>query len=364
MDERRLQLRIGLSVLAAALAAATLIAMFGEGFELFTPHYTIYIKVPSAEGVSRQTAIHKRGIRIGRVEDVQLLEGQVLITAEIEKGRTIHRNEICRIYPSVLGEADVNFALPQDEEPSKEILAPGETVPGVISRDPMQMIGDLEGDFSRMIRSVTSTTEETRDTMRRVADLFERNENRINSIVEKVDENMDTIRTTLDNANELLGDADFRDSVKQSANELPDLLHDARDTLDRISEMSVSAQRNLDNLDEFTLALREQGTDVIQNLDDGASQFRSMLDEMSIFSQKLNRTDTTFGLLMNDRRLYDNINSTVTTIEELSRSLRPVVNDARVFSDKIARHPELLGVRGAIQRNDGTKGVPVYPMRR
>jgi hypothetical protein len=35
-----------------------------------------------------------------------------------------------------------------------------------------------------------------------------------------------------------------------------------------------------------------------------------------------------------------------------------VVRDARVFSDKIARHPELLGVRGAIQRNPGTKGVP------
>jgi phospholipid/cholesterol/gamma-HCH transport system substrate-binding protein len=40
--------------------------------------------------------------------------------------------------------------------------------------------------------------------------------------------------------------------------------------------------------------------------------------------------------------------------------MKPIIHDARVFSDKIARHPELLGVRGAIQRNAGTKGVPRF----
>ena len=75
-------------------------------------------------------------------------------------------------------------------------------------------------------------------------------------------------------------------------------------------------------------------------------------------------SETTFGKLMHDRELYDNINQAAANIEELSRSLRPVVNDARVFTDKIARHPELLGVRGAMQRNTGTKGVPAYPTLR
>ncbi len=35
--------------------------------------------------------------------------------------------------------------------------------------------------------------------------------------------------------------------------------------------------------------------------------------------------------------------------------LKPILDDARVFSDKIARHPETLGVRGALQRNPGIK---------
>jgi len=35
--------------------------------------------------------------------------------------------------------------------------------------------------------------------------------------------------------------------------------------------------------------------------------------------------------------------------------LKPILNDARNFTDKIARHPELLGVRGAIKKDTGMK---------
>ena len=42
-------------------------------------------------------------------------------------------------------------------------------------------------------------------------------------------------------------------------------------------------------------------------------------------------------------------------VQELSTQLRPILNDTRVFTDKIARHPETLGIRGAIQRSPGIK---------
>jgi phospholipid/cholesterol/gamma-HCH transport system substrate-binding protein len=47
-------------------------------------------------------------------------------------------------------------------------------------------------------------------------------------------------------------------------------------------------------------------------------------------------------------------------VNELTRRLEPILNDARVFSDKIARHPEVLGVRGAIAPQSGAKGVPNF----
>lgn len=364
MDERKLQLRIGLMVLATAIIAATLVVMFGEGPEMFQAHYTIRIMVPEAHGVSEQTAIRKRGLVIGRVSSVELTEEGVLITARINAKYDIYENEICRIYPSVIGDADVNFALPPSKSPSDEVLSAGELVQGEVARDPMQVIGDLEGDVVRTLRSVAGTSEETRNVLRKLGELFAKNEDRINSIAAKAETNMDVIRQTLENANEVIGDARLRSDLKQAAGELPQLMQDARGSLERINRMVDSADRNLNNAETFTLALSEHGTAALERLDQSAVKLQFIMDQMATFSEKLNRNDTTIGLLMHERQLYDNLNQAVANVEHLTRQLRPVVNDARVFTDKIARHPELLGVRGALQRNAGTKGVPpAYPIR-
>jgi phospholipid/cholesterol/gamma-HCH transport system substrate-binding protein len=59
--------------------------------------------------------------------------------------------------------------------------------------------------------------------------------------------------------------------------------------------------------------------------------------------------------MVNNPDLYQNLNRASINVEELSRQLRPILNDVRVFTDKIARHPESLGVRGAIKPDQGTK---------
>jgi phospholipid/cholesterol/gamma-HCH transport system substrate-binding protein len=61
------------------------------------------------------------------------------------------------------------------------------------------------------------------------------------------------------------------------------------------------------------------------------------------------------GQLVNNPELYNNVNNAVLQVNTLIKELRPIINDARVFTDKIARHPETLGVRGALERNAGIK---------
>ncbi len=57
---------------------------------------------------------------------------------------------------------------------------------------------------------------------------------------------------------------------------------------------------------------------------------------------------------MNDRQLYDRLNRAAKNIEEVSRELKPIIDDARVFSDKIARHPGVI-VRDAMKPGVGIK---------
>jgi phospholipid/cholesterol/gamma-HCH transport system substrate-binding protein len=73
-------------------------------------------------------------------------------------------------------------------------------------------------------------------------------------------------------------------------------------------------------------------------------------------SQGLKNPDSTVNRLINDTHMYHKLDSAATNIEALTRQLRPIVDDARVFADKIARNPNRLGVQGALdKRRSGTK---------
>jgi hypothetical protein len=74
-----------------------------------------------------------------------------------------------------------------------------------------------------------------------------------------------------------------------------------------------------------------------------------LLGQMQQFSRQLNSREGSLGQLMYNPQLYQYLNEAATNIKDLSRQLQPILNDARAFSDKIARHPELLGVHGALQ---------------
>ncbi len=110
MDERVVQFRVGVTVLAALIITGILMLLFGEAPSLLRGQYTIYIKFHSAPGVSRDTPVEKSGIRIGKVTKVQFApDNDVLITASIDGGIELFRDEAVQIKQSLLGDARLEF---------------------------------------------------------------------------------------------------------------------------------------------------------------------------------------------------------------------------------------------------------------
>ena len=77
---------------------------------------------------------------------------------------------------------------------------------------------------------------------------------------------------------------------------------------------------------------------------------RLVLDLLTM-SDAINKQEGTLGQLIYDPDLYQRLNRAAGNVEQVSHRLRPIVEDVRVFTDKIARDPGQLGVRGALQRN-------------
>ena len=361
MNERILQLRIGMMVLATLIITATLLVLFGETPRFFKRKIDVTITFPEAPNVHENTPVRRRGVLIGNVTDLEFVrDGGVRVTAEIEDDKRPFTNEVCWITPSLMGDSNVNFARPEREALSGQLVEDGATITGRVAADPVHAVGDLQRNLSGALESVVKTSDDASQMMIGLRDMFQNNEERIQKIVETAEANMGLINTTLMSVNEIL-DAEAREDIKKAVSDMPELLDQTRQMFAQMRHTMDNADDRLTEISAFTQELGKRGPDVIARLDDGADNLSTAMAEIATFSQTLNRSDGSLGMMLRDKELYNNLSQAAANIEELTRQLRPIINDARVFSDKIARHPELLGVRGAMQRNAGTKGVPSFP---
>lgn len=362
MDERLMQFRIGVMVLASIMIAAILVVTFGEWRWPFPSEYTIYIKFAEAPGVAERTPLRKSGIVIGRVTDVKLTpEGEVLVTARIERQYLLRRNEVCRLNRAILGDSMLEFSRSSDPDAPSDPVREGDVMQGIVPPDPVVVFTNLQERLVMAIDSVTTTSNELGRTVRAVSSVIDDNRQAVADLVRNANETVVEARSTVKNANDLVGDPELKARLKEALDRIPTLVDDIRATLNETNQTIAAARGNLENLRSFTDSLSERGPVIVQRLDGSLQKLDQLMAELETFGQNLNQEDGTLGRLIRDPELYEKLDRTMGNVQQLTQDLRPIISDMRVFSDKIARHPELLGVRGALERNAGTKGVPQIP---
>ena len=351
MNERIMQFRVGVMVLATILIAAILVLLFMGSTPLLHGTYTIYIKFSDAPGVTRDTPIRKSGIRIGRVRNVQFTDDDagVIVTAEIDRDRRLQSDEQCRATSSLLmGDASLEFVRIANFQGEKTLLENGTVLQGQMAPDMTGSIAGLQGQALQTLTTLTKAGQDIDRLVNRVDGLLKKNEDRINNITNKAE-------MALDASNDLLGDPKLREQIKQTIAEMPAVLKETRATVERMSGTFASLEQNMKNIEGLTKPLGERGTSLVGEFDSSMKKLNQLGDNMLRFSQELNDPQGSLGALLRDKELYQQMIHIAKNINELTRDLKPIVDNVWVFTDKIARHPESLGVRGAIKKDAGLK---------
>jgi len=387
MDERILQFRVGIVVLAAALVTGILIMVFGVGID-FQSDYTVYMVFPQAPGVTVDTPIRKNGILIGRVSDVELLDEGVRLTGRIESDRIIKESEVPRIgTASLLGDSVIEFVPISTPVTNPGDYKDGDTIEnGEVAPNPMaalESLADLQEDVSVTLKAVedagntVAKVGETVDTAgkdfsklaQRLDKTLADNEDRIARLLMKSETAIDDFSSAMSTVNALLGDEGLQNELRKSLADLPTLFADAQNTMaaaratlenfqrlgTRFESVGASAERNLANLEGLTEPLGRNGEKLATSMNETLENVDTLVKELQTFSQTLNNNEGSLGALVSDKELYNKLNRAANNIEDASRKLRPILTDVRVFTDKIARDPRQLGVKGALdQRPSGT----------
>jgi len=104
MNDRVMQFRVGVVVLATAIIAGILVVLFGDLPSLVQATYPLKLSFADARGIATGTPVRKNGILVGRVARVELDErGGVSVLADIDSYVPIYRDEQPRIASTLLG---------------------------------------------------------------------------------------------------------------------------------------------------------------------------------------------------------------------------------------------------------------------
>jgi phospholipid/cholesterol/gamma-HCH transport system substrate-binding protein len=357
MDERTLRLRVGVVVLAAILVTGILVMLMGDMPLPGGSKKVIYVLFPEAPGVAVGTPVRKSGITIGRVSRVELLKPTgVRVTTDIDPQYTLLDSEYCRVgTASLLGDALLEFVPGVDSKNARPLEHGAEIQNGVVAGNPMNVVVNLEHDIKLALRSFQEAGTEVQRAASTLNSAVANNDDQIPRIMQKSERALDQFNNTMATMNDLFGDPELRAGLKQSLRDMPLLFSEARDTLRQANEgfagmknVTDRASRNLENLENFTRPLGERGPQLVENLDGSLANVNALLEQLVEFSDNLNSRQGTLGRLMNDEELYQKLNRSLENLEELTFKAKPIMDNVTILTDKLARDPRQLGLKGAL----------------
>ena len=158
------------------------------------------------------------------------------------------------------------------------------------------------------------------------------------------DENVNNVRDTLRNAK------NASDKFEQTAQNIDQLSKDGTKTMARFNESLAKADKVIDNMTKATEPLGETTSDL-----------QKLVAELRYVVQQFGQGHGTVQRLLTDPSLYNNANEVTYQLARMMPRLEQVMMNLEDFSDKLARHPEKLGLSGMFRPDSGLKKSPSAP---
>jgi phospholipid/cholesterol/gamma-HCH transport system substrate-binding protein len=183
------------------------------------------------------------------------------------------------------------------------------------------------------------------------------NEDKMNKVVDSItnilsEKNQRNFDTTLKN---VAAASENLDAISKNADTL---LKSGQQTLTGINRTLGNTDELLNTIQQVAKPFAERSAGTARNLDESVERLNRSLADLQELLRALNQSDGVFRRLVSDPALYNNLNELTSGLVRAMPRIDQILKDMEVFADKIARHPESLGVRGAVVPNSGLKESP------
>lgn len=275
------------AIIGLTFIASLVMLYFGvnflKGINVFKKKNVYYALFEDVSKLYVSSPIFVKGYQIGLVNSIKMAGTEPMrfvVEMNMEDGFRIRENSRLEFGVDLFGASTVNIIMPEDGA----YIEPGDTIPGA------QEMGMMDG---------------------------------LVSMAPKADAILLRVDSMVMMLNKLMANPMWEKSIEGIGATVEELNRSGRN----LNMMMGTLQRDLPTVSQNLAAVSDDLKDVTGELKqmDLQKTFASIdatVDNLKDLSSKLNATDNSIGLLMNDTKLHDSINSTINNATKLLEDIR------------------------------------------
>lgn len=236
----------------------------------------------------------------------------------------------------------------------KNFRAVSDELPKIFTAENRVLINDALKNANAALKNVNTTTE------RLTALLSDENQANVQAVLKNARTTSEKLDGVVKNYDGLA--TDLRASAKtlterldKVAGQAEEFMKDGRGLVKRANESAEKLDQALESIRSVATTINERAPIILRNLEETSARLNQITVNMNEFTRALATGEGTLRRLVNDPTLYNSLNDAARNVGAGVSRLDKIMADLALFADKIARHPELLGVSGTVNPSSGIK---------
>jgi len=289
-----------IGVLAVVAVVALVLGFnFLKGSSLFEHSKKLYAKFNNVEGMEVSNAVQINGLQIGSVEAINEsdkdLKGGIVVTIVLKKDVHIPVNSVGIISSGLISASSIII----HKGDSTVFLKDGDTL---ITKQQANLISQVQQSIDPVILQVGGTLQSLDSLIQVIGSLFDpKLKNNFSAII----------------ANLATSSASLQTLLNAQTGQLAQSMHNANEFTANLAKNNDHITHTMENVEKATSNL------AAAKIPETVATLQSTVSELREVIAKMNSDNGSLGLLLNDKRLYQNLEGT-------SRSLNTLLDDVRL----------------------------------
>jgi phospholipid/cholesterol/gamma-HCH transport system substrate-binding protein len=271
---------------------------FLKGKKLFEHSRKIYAVFKNVDGVEVSNAVKINGLTVGKITDIQETDkdlNKILLEINLKKDINIPKNSIAEIQTSLLNSPVIVIK----KGDGNDFVSNGDTI---MSREKPGLLDEVESNINPVIRRLDGTLKSLDSVVEVVGTMFD----------PKAKNNFGAILSNL-----AVSSASLQIALNAQTGTLAKSLNNVDSFTRNLANNNGHISETLANLDKTSAKLANS------KIEETVESIQKTMTQLDAAISKVNNGNGSLGLLLNDKKLYNNLENT-------SRSLNTLLDDLRM----------------------------------